>query len=122
MSVNQISGNGIIPSVEQQRTEFTNKKTDIAKEFLNEVQAQPSVLNETATKADMEDIVNNMNKILKSSHTALKFELHEKLQEYYVTIVDDITQEVVKEIPSKKLLDIYAAMTEFVGLVVDKKI
>jgi flagellar protein FlaG len=29
---------------------------------------------------------------------------------------------VVKEIPSKKVLDMYAAMTEFVGLMVDKKI
>ncbi|MBD8071403.1 flagellar protein FlaG [Bacillus sp. PS06] len=121
MSVNQISGQGINPRVEQQR-DFTNKTTDIAREFLSQVQAQPAVSNKPVSKTDMEDIVNNMNKILESSHTALKFELHEELQEYYVTIVDDVTQEVVKEIPSKKMLDIYAAMTEFVGLVVDKKI
>jgi flagellar protein FlaG len=63
-----------------------------------------------------------MNKFLQASHTSLKFELHEELNEYYVTLVDDVTQEVVKEIPSKKLLDVYAAMTEFLGLMVDKKI
>ena len=39
-----------------------------------------------------------------------------------LTVVDDKTHEVIKEIPSKKLLDTYASMMEFVGLLVDKKI
>ncbi|PLR73720.1 flagellar protein FlaG [Bacillus sp. UMB0728] len=73
-------------------------------------------------KEKLDDIIDGMNEFLQPSNTSLKFELHEKLNEYYVTIVDDITHEVVKEIPSKKMLDMYAAMTEFVGLMVDKKI
>jgi flagellar protein FlaG len=73
-------------------------------------------------KQEVNEVVESMNKFLQASHTSLKFVLHEKLNEYYVTVVDDISQEVVKEIPSKKLLDVYAAMTEFIGLVVDKKI
>jgi flagellar protein FlaG len=70
----------------------------------------------------LDDIIEGMNEFLHPSNTSLKFELHEKLNEYYVTIVDDTTHEIVKEIPSKKMLDMYAAMTEFVGLMVDKKI
>jgi flagellar protein FlaG len=73
-------------------------------------------------KEKLDDIIEGMNEFLQASNTSLKFELHEKLNEYYVTIVDDITHEVVKEIPSKKMLDMYAAMTEYVGLMVDKKI
>nr|WP_311284931.1 flagellar protein FlaG [Rossellomorea marisflavi] len=38
-----------------------------------------------------------------------------------MTIVDDLTQEVVKEIPAKKFLDMHADMAEFMGLLVDKK-
>ncbi|MFD5850693.1 flagellar protein FlaG [Cytobacillus pseudoceanisediminis] len=68
------------------------------------------------------EVIESMNKFLQASHTSLKFELHDELNEYYVTLVDDVTQEVIKEIPSKKLLDVYAAMTEFLGLMVDKKI
>lgn len=68
------------------------------------------------------EVVESMNEFLQASHTSLKFVLHDELNEYYVTLVDDVTQEVVKEIPSKKMLDMYAAMTEFVGLMVDKKI
>ncbi|MBG9586941.1 flagellar protein FlaG [Cytobacillus firmus] len=68
------------------------------------------------------EVIESMNKFLQAAHTSLKFELHEELNEYYVTLVDEVTQEVVREIPSKKLLDVYAAMTEFLGLMVDKKI
>ncbi|MCM3403697.1 flagellar protein FlaG [Cytobacillus oceanisediminis] len=68
------------------------------------------------------EVIESMNKFLQASHTSLKFELHEELNEYYVTLVDEVTQEVVREIPSKKILDVYAAMTEFLGLMVDKKI
>lgn len=77
---------------------------------------------EQVKEEQVTEVIESMNKFLQASHTSLKFELHEELNEYYVTLVDDVTQEVVKEIPSKKLLDVYAAMTEFLGLMVDKKI
>ncbi|KAB7706505.1 flagellar protein FlaG [Bacillus aerolatus] len=73
-------------------------------------------------KSEMEKVVRGMNDFLKPSNTHLKFEFHDELEEYYVTMVDDITHEVIREIPSKKLLDMYAAMTEYLGVLVDKKI
>ncbi|RFB09492.1 flagellar protein FlaG [Bacillus sp. HNG] len=74
------------------------------------------------SKENVKQVINSLNKFLEPNNTSLKFELHEELNEYYVTIVNDETHEVVREIPSKKILDIYAAMTEFLGFVVDKKI
>ncbi|MFE8701657.1 flagellar protein FlaG [Cytobacillus sp. FJAT-54145] len=73
-------------------------------------------------KEKVEEIVSSLNKFLQPTHTSLKFEFHEKLKEYYVAVVDDQTKEIVKEIPARKLLDFYAAMTEHIGLLVDKKI
>lgn len=73
-------------------------------------------------KEKVKEIVDGMNKFMEASPTALKFEFHEKLNEYYVKIVDEKTKETVREIPPKKMLDYYAAMTEFIGLMVDKKI
>ncbi|MFT9598162.1 flagellar protein FlaG [Mesobacillus sp.] len=73
-------------------------------------------------KEKVKEIVDGMNKFMEASPTALKFEFHEKLNEYYVKIVDEITKQTVREIPPKKMLDYYAAMTEFIGLMVDKKI
>jgi flagellar protein FlaG len=77
---------------------------------------------EAITKDQISEIVKKMNDFLTPSKTSLKFQLHEKLQEYYVSVIDERTKEVVREIPPKKLLDVYAAMTEFLGLFVDKKI
>ncbi|WP_042355979.1 flagellar protein FlaG [Bacillus rubiinfantis] len=73
------------------------------------------------TKDKTEKVIESMNDFLKESNTHLKFQFHDQLQEYYVAIVDDATNEVIKEIPPKKFLDMYAAMTEYLGLLVDKK-
>lgn len=64
----------------------------------------------------------NMNKFLESADTQLRFKFHEELKEYYVTLVDSKTDEVVKEIPSKKLMDMHAEMKKFLGLLIDRKI
>ncbi|MCM3602641.1 flagellar protein FlaG [Robertmurraya korlensis] len=73
-------------------------------------------------KERVEEIVKSLNDFLTPTQTSLKFEFHEKLNEYYVTLIDDKTQQTIREIPSKKMLDFYAAMTEFIGLMIDKKI
>ena len=69
-----------------------------------------------------QQLTDSMNTFLESATTQLRFKLHDKLNEYYVTIIDMKTDEVVREIPSKKLMDIHAAMREFLGLLVDRKI
>ncbi|WP_339251335.1 flagellar protein FlaG [Sporosarcina sp. FSL W8-0480] len=67
-------------------------------------------------------VTDSINKFLESANTQLRFKLHDELKEYYVVIVDQKTDEVVREIPSKKLMDTYAAMKDFVGVLIDRKI
>jgi flagellar protein FlaG len=92
-------------------------------DVLTKPDQQPSKNNQSEiNKEMMEDVVKGMNDFLNPVNTSIRFELHDRLNDYYVTVIDDITHEVIKEIPSKKLLDTYANMMEFVGLLVDKKI
>ncbi|MCQ6278707.1 flagellar protein FlaG [Bacillus sp. EB600] len=84
-------------------------------------QKQPEYFDEKK-KEKLEEVVSGLNHFLEPAHTSVRFKLHEKLNEYYVVIVNDNTDEVVKEIPAKKLLDTYAAMAEHLGLLVDRKI
>ncbi|MBO0992209.1 flagellar protein FlaG [Bacillus sp. SD088] len=78
---------------------------------------------DSPSSKDVANVVNGMNEFLKASpQTHLKFQFHDQLNEYYVTLVDEVTDEVVREIPPKKLLDMFAAMTEYLGIMVDKKI
>lgn len=86
-------------------------------------QVQPQANQEQQLPADkVKQMTDSMNTFLASANTQLRFKFHDKLNEYYVTIVDSNTDEVIREIPSKKLMDIHAAMREFVGLLVDQKI
>jgi flagellar protein FlaG len=118
--IEKVTGN-IRPT--QSFTKLENNQTEAVKYIQGqERQQEETTNNEPVTKEKMQDVVQGMNEFLNASNTHLKFEFHDKLQEYYVTIVDEQTKEVVREIPAKKLLDMYAAMTEFVGLMVDKKI
>lgn len=70
----------------------------------------------------LKEKVESMNEFLIPTHTSLKFQLHEQSDEYFVQVVDDKTKEVIREIPDRKFLDMYAAMAELVGIVVDEKI
>ena len=83
---------------------------------------EKSLNDETLPAEQAKSMVKDMNKFLGSASSQLKFQFHDELNEYYVTVVDMMTDEVIREIPSKKLLDIHAAMREFVGLFVDRKI
>ncbi|MEZ7170437.1 flagellar protein FlaG [Sporosarcina sp. OR05] len=94
---------------------------------VSEVQATPQQTEQPVEDKQLpiekaQQMTDSMNKFLESANTQLRFKLHNELNEYYVTIVDAKTDEVVREIPSKKLMDMHAAMKEFVGLLIDRKI
>ncbi len=74
------------------------------------------------TKGKVETAVEKLNNFVEPSLSDLQFVFHEDLHEYYVTVVDPLTKEVIKEIPPKKMLDMYAAMAEYMGFFIDKKI
>lgn len=77
---------------------------------------------EKPQEEEVKKALNDFNKFLSNSNTHLEYEFHEDLEEYYVKLVSDQTKEVIKEIPSKKLLDVHAAIKEYLGVFVDKKI
>ena len=68
----------------------------------------------------LEVAIEQANVKLELQRTGLKFVKHEKLNEYYIQVVDT-NDNVVQEIPSKKELDFFAAFLEFNQLI-DKRI
>ncbi|GAB2544943.1 flagellar protein FlaG [Gracilibacillus alcaliphilus] len=74
------------------------------------------------TEEQLGNMIEGINSFLETANTGIRYELHEKLDRYFVTIIDKDTDEVVKEIPPKKMLDLYASMFEYMGFLVDKKI
>lgn len=74
------------------------------------------------TKDDAKHIVNGMNEFLQPHLTTLSFNLHDESNRFYVEVIDQNTNKVIRQIPEKELLDVYAKMTEFLGLFIDKKL
>ncbi|MCQ6277156.1 flagellar protein FlaG [Bacillus sp. V3B] len=115
------SGSTRIPAVE--RVNPSRPVEDILKHPEEPSSKEPSKQGyKEMDKEKVEEVVQGMNDFIQPINTSIQFVLHDKLNDYYVAVVDDATDEVIKEIPSKKLLDTYANMMEFVGLLVDKKI
>ncbi|MGD9679259.1 MAG: flagellar protein FlaG [Vulcanibacillus sp.] len=71
---------------------------------------------------DLSKTIKGLNEFLKPANTSLHFRLHEELDKYYVQLIDSETEEVIKEIPSEKMLDIYANMLSSIGILVDHEI
>ncbi|GAA0746541.1 flagellar protein FlaG [Clostridium oceanicum] len=72
-------------------------------------------------KKDLKYALDKLDGFLKNESVHVEYEIHDKLKDIMIKIVDDDTQEVIKEIPPRKILDMVAKMCEMVGIIVDKK-
>lgn len=52
----------------------------------------------------------------------LEFSIHEKTKDIMVKVIDASTDEIIREIPPEKILDLAAYLMEISGLIVDEKI
>lgn len=96
--------------------DFIKHSTSSGKRPLNN--NQETVVN----KEKAETVARQLNDFMEPLRTNLQFKFHEELNEYYVEVVNPLTNEVIKEIPPKKMLDMYAAMAGFMGILIDRKI
>lgn len=67
------------------------------------------------------EMIERANKTLLTPPTELQFSIHEKTKQISVKITNTETDEVIREIPPEKVLDMVAKMWELAGLFVDEK-
>jgi flagellar protein FlaG len=65
--------------------------------------------------------IEKANRAMVTSNRALEFSVHEKTKEIMVKVVDTATKEVIREIPSEKILDMVASILEMAGILVDER-
>ena len=73
------------------------------------------------SEVKVKNAVSKINKVLEGEGTHLQYEKHDVLNQMIIRVIDDNTNEVINEIPSKKILDMVAKMCEMAGILVDKK-
>lgn len=86
------------------------------------VESNQSLDNSEETKVKVQEAVSKLNEMLDVNNSTSKFMYHDGLERYYVTVVDRQTEEIVKEIPPRKLLDAFYEMQKMLGMIVDEKI
>lgn len=69
----------------------------------------------------VKNAINDINKKIRPTHTQCEFKFHEQTNRISITVRDSETNEVIKEIPPEKTLDMIAKTLELAGLLVDEK-
>lgn len=113
-NVSLAGGQSSIPGSNQ------NTRSEKRESVSNEVTKRQSNVS-APTERQLIEAIESGNKELKSLQTNLRFSIHEKTKQITVKIIDTATDEVIKEVPSEKILDMVAAMMEQAGILVDKR-
>ncbi|MCB2294284.1 flagellar protein FlaG [Clostridium algoriphilum] len=108
---------------------YNNKTTDLVKSYKvseNDKVSKPTESNNPVDEKENSEIeiknaVSKINKILEGEGTHLLYEKHDVLNQMIIRVVDNNTNEVIEEIPSKKILDMVAKMCKMAGILVNKK-
>ncbi|MCR5594730.1 MAG: flagellar protein FlaG [Lachnospiraceae bacterium] len=80
---------------------------------------------EEVTPEKVKDAVDDINKKIRQAnplhHTACSFKYHDDTNRISITVKNTDTDEVIREIPAEKALDMLAKAWELAGLMVDEK-
>ncbi len=67
------------------------------------------------------DAIEKANKAISGVYRRFEFSIHEVTKQIMVKVIDVETNEVVREIPPEKILDLIAKIWEMAGLIVDER-
>lgn len=74
------------------------------------------------SRSTMEKYIEKLNQAVELAEKSLRFTLHEESERMQVLVVDTETQEVIKEIPPEKVLDVIGRIREMVGILLDERV
>lgn len=88
-----------------------------------EIQSQAREVEETKYSEDeVIDIIEEANNKFIAYDRKFEYSIHEKTKQVMIKVLDSVTNEVIRELPPEKVIDIIAGIMEVAGLIVDKKI
>lgn len=79
------------------------------------------ILQSEEGKALFDELLKVSNEIIFGTNSHFKFQVHEKTGTTMVKLVDNVSNEVIKEFPPEKILNVVAGIWELAGILVDEK-
>lgn len=83
--------------------------------------AQSEVVADRMTEQDISDAIEKMNKTIEIFNKKLKMSYDEESKRVVVRIIDSETDKVIKEIPTKEVLDFIHRLHQMIGVFIDSK-
>jgi flagellar protein FlaG len=74
-----------------------------------------------ASAQDLENALEQINRTSEAMNIGLRFKLHDKTDRVMVEVIDVEKNEVLKEIPPEKILNMVAQIQDMIGLMLDAK-
>ncbi len=110
--------NAVRVSIQSERTETERKNVkDVEKNVKKEYNE-----NEEINEKNIDKIVKQLNENVDNLHKGIKFEKEEKLNSWVVKVFNEQTGEVIRQIPSKELIEIAKGIEDVMGMIFDKKV
>ena len=72
-------------------------------------------------KEDLQRAIDDTNRMVFKNDNRFEFKIHERTGRMMVKLIDKETDEIIKEIPSEKILDLVASIWDLVGILVDER-
>ena len=99
----------------------TNSIDSVPKVIETKANVKDGESNNKSTQGDVKKAVEKLNRFLEDEGSHAEYETHDKFKDIIIKIVDNKTNQIITEIPSRKILDLVAKMCEIAGVLVDKR-
>lgn len=82
---------------------------------------QEPVFTDENDNRKLKNAVDHANQTMRHSKTKCEFSYHEETKRVSIKVIDEETDEVIREIPPEETLEMLSKMWELAGLMVDEK-
>lgn len=122
MSVEGIAGSQMMNNRPMINKEINPKaREEDNKQMVEVSNDNGNVKEKKVSKEELIHAVNTANESLKSHNRELKYSVHKETNTIMVKLIDSESKEVIREMPTEKILDMVAKMWEMAGLFVDER-
>ncbi|ACM60748.1 flagellar protein FlaG [Caldicellulosiruptor bescii] len=126
IGVKTIDISNVVLRVQDNRTRPENIDVSLQEEKgINKEEVNDKLADKNSRKELDEDtlikMINQANKAFEAKYTRLEFSIHKETHEIVVKVYDKETNELIREIPPEKILDIIAKLWELAGIFVDER-
>ena len=114
-----------VSGLSQGRQSTNTEATKVSNESKTKISAVESIKTEApkqrVSEKEVSKAVDKLNKLFEDKSTHVQYEVYGLSHNISIKIIDDKTEQVIKEIPSKKFIEMMDELCNLAGIMLDEK-